>query len=234
MKITNKKMYAVLGLSKFGYRLAVSLYKAGATVIAIDKNESLVQQISSEVTTARVADLLNWEVLEQVGVLKVDTVIIGTRHAFDVATLLTYKLKKQGNIKNLIVQVDSDEKAETLKLIGADIVVFPEKDIADKLYKQLTSPNLVDHISLTSDAGIIEVPAPKNFIGKSLVELKIRNEYDVYVVGVKHKADNKESSDITIAPSPNEIFKEGDTLLLLGKIEKLEKFMEKKLNGKKN
>ena len=62
-------MYAVLGLSKFGYRLAVSLYKAGATVIAIDKNESLVQQISSEVTTARVADLLNWEVLEQVGVL---------------------------------------------------------------------------------------------------------------------------------------------------------------------
>ncbi|MBN1114180.1 MAG: TrkA family potassium uptake protein [Oligoflexia bacterium] len=222
-----KESFAVLGLSKFGYQSAVYLAESGADVIAIDKEESLVQKISAHVRRAVCADLKDWEVLEHTGVLSVDTVIIGLRRSFDVATLLTYKFKHHTDVKRVIVQVDNEEKAEAIKLIGADVTVFPEKYSAEKIVRQLTVPNLVDHILLTPETAIVEVPVPSAFMGKSLVELNIRANFGINVIGIKSIDSVNGSEKITVAPLPDAKFKKGDNIFVLGESVKLNKFLKR-------
>jgi len=219
--------FAVLGLSTFGYRTAVSLYEAGAAVIAVDRDEKLVNRISPFVTKAVAADLMDASALQHIGALEVDTVIVGLRSSFDVATLLIHMYKKQTKVKKIVAQVDTSEKADVLKLVGADIVVFPEKDMADWVVRHLAVPNLVEQISLHSDKAIVEVPIPRRFMGKSLIDLQIRAKYNVYVIGIK-RADEKKPDkvDVTIAPSPQTKFQEGDAILILGDLEDLNRFMK--------
>lgn len=221
-----KESFAVLGLSKFGFRVAVSLSDIGASVIAVDKDHHIVEKISSLVTKAIVADLMDWEVLENLGVLDVDIVVIGLRKSFDVAALLTYKLKHHAKIKKIIIQVDTDEKSEILKLIGADVVVFPEKDMADAVVRQLMAPNLIDYISLSENAAIVEVPVPKSFIGKSIIELNIRARFEVYIIGIKHQNLKDHRPKVEIAPKSDIKFQENDNILLLGTSKNLNKFIE--------
>ncbi len=221
-----KHSFSVLGLSRFGMKMATSLSEAGASVIAIDKNPALVHKISESVTQAIEADLMDWDVLERLGVFQTDIVIIGLRRSFEVATLLTYKLKNEKHIQKIIVQVDTEEKSEAIKLIGADITVFPEKDIAEHLFRQLITPNLVDHMSLSGDVSFVEVNIPEEFIGQSLISLDFRSKYELNVVGVK-TVDNTGKEQVCIPPSPNMLFKEKDRIMLLGMTDKVDHFVEK-------
>jgi len=219
-----KRSFGVLGLSKFGYRTAMGLFRAGATVIAVDTNEHLVEKISQNVTKAVTADAMDFEVLERIGIFDVDVAIIGFRSSFDATVLLTNRIRKDTRVSRIIAQVDTDEKEEVLRLMGADIVVFPERDIADRLVKRLAMDNLVEHIPLSPDVSIIEVPVPEDFIGKSLAELKIRAKHHVYVLGIQRKKPDKEKEDVLISPPADTSFLPGDTMLVLGKIENLRKF----------
>ncbi len=218
--------YAVLGLSKFGYRVAVSLSSMGNKVIVVDRDERIIQKIADSVMKAVCANIMDYEVLEQIGVFSVDTVIIGFRRAFDVAVLLVNHLKRHTDVNTIIAQVDTDEKQEALRLLGVDLTVFPERDRADRLVQQLTMPNLVDHIPLASNAAIIEVPCPKKFEGKSLIELKIRTVYNIYVIGIRHKGASETQQDVLIAPPPDFRFRKGDILILLGDTESLRNFTQ--------
>jgi len=226
-----KDSFAVLGLSKFGFRTAVSLFNLGAKVVAVDRNESLVQKISTNVTKAVCADVLDKEILEYVGVPYVSVAIIGLRHAFDVAVLLVNYLKRHTNVERIVAQVDTDEKAEALRILGVDTVVFPEKDIADRVVKQLTMPDLVEHISISPEATIIEVPCPDSFVGRSLTELEIRNRYNIYVIGIKRYFPERIEPEVMIAPGPDTRFQAGDTMLLLGSTKNLIVFTQN-LNNK--
>lgn len=220
-----KNAFAIFGLSKFGYRMALSLFEGGSTVIAVDINERKVQKISESVSNAVCADLMDWDVMDHIGAFDVDVAIIGLRHSFDAEVLLTNHLKKHTDVAKIIAQVDTDEKGEALRLMGADLIVFPEKDMADRVVKQLTmSSDLVDLISLSPNAAIIEMLAPDTFIGRSLIQLKIRSKHNVHVVGIKHH--DKEREDVIIAPSPDAKFLPADTMLLLGNTENLKKFNE--------
>lgn len=224
--LTKKKTFAVLGLSTFGYRVAVSLYRDGATVIAVDREETIVQKISPNVSKAITVDLMNWDVLSHIGVLDVDVAVIGLRTSFDVEVILTYNLKKHSDIKTIVAQVDTNEKAEALSLIGADIIVFPEKDMAERIMKRLTVPDLVEYISLTPDTSIIEVAVPQRFVGKSMIDLQIRTKFNIYVVGIKNTSDGGKTPEISIAPNPQTQFKKNDIMLLLGNRKKLNSFMK--------
>lgn len=219
------RTFAVFGLSRFGYRIAQSLYEAGYTVLACDQDETLVKRVSPHVTRAVCANVTDWDVMFRLGFFNVQTAIAAMRRSFDVAVLLVNQLKKHSSVEQIIAQADTEEKAEALAELGAHIVVFPERDTADHLFRRITRPNLVDNIPLSADAEIIEFPVPAAWDGKSLVDLRLRNQYEIYVIGIKLRTAEGAVVETQITPPPSQPLRAGDTMLLLGKTMNLRTFV---------
>lgn len=226
----NKDTFAIFGLSRFGQRMAVSLFEASHAVLALDRDESLVKRISPYCTRAVAANAVDWDVLDRLGFFSVDVAIVGFRRSFDVAVLLVHQIRKRGGI-TIIAQADTDEKAEALSAMGAHTVVFPERDTADHLVRRLTRPNLVEHIPLGPDIEIVEVPIPPSFDGKNLLELRLRNRFEVHVIGVKQRTADGVTVDTQIAPPPNMPMRAGDTMLVIGKSVNVARFMAERDAG---
>jgi trk system potassium uptake protein TrkA len=222
--MTSKKTIAVVGLSRFGFQVATGLFSAGFDVLAIDRDRGLIQKIADRVTRAAEADAMDEEVLEHLGVFEVDVVVIGFRSSFDAAVLLTMRLRKGSPDIQIIAQVDTDDKAEALRQVGGDVTVFPERDIADRLVRRLAKPDLVEHIELTPDVAVIEVEVPESFVGKSLAELGIRTKHGVHVIGVVSPGAGGQEKRVVIAPPADTTFSGGEILMLLGKIDSLNRF----------
>ena len=214
--------FAVVGLSRFGFQVATGLFDAGVGVIAVDRDPDLVQDIADRVTRAARAEALDERALEHLGIFDVDTVVIGFRSSFDSAVLLTMMLRKKREDIHIVVQVDTDEKADVLLQVGANVTVFPERDIADRVVKRLTMPDLVEHIELKPDVAVIELVVPPEFVGKSLAELDIRAKHQVHVVGVVRPHDGGMGGKVLIAPPADTRFGDGDVALLLGTSENLD------------
>ena len=221
---TRRRSFAVLGLSKFGYRVATTLFNSGVEVVVIDRDRNLIQKISDGVTRAVQGDATDEDTLEHLGVFDVDVVVIGFRSSFDAAVLLTLLLRKRREDIQIVAQVDTDEKAEALRQLGGNITVFPERDIADRLVKRLMTTNLMEHIELAPDVAVIECPVPVDFVGKSLSELDVRAKHKVHVIGVLGSRANRLGDPVTVAPSADRIFMAQEILLLLGRIEDLNRF----------
>ncbi len=164
------------------------------------------------------------ETLEHLGVFDVDAVVIGFRSSFDAAVLLTMMLRKKNDGIHIIAQVDTDEKAEALQQVGGNVTVFPERDIADRLVKRLMTPDLVEHMELAPDVAVVEMAVPTEFLGKSLADLGIRAKYGVHVIGVVQTSEGTGGKNVVVAPPAGTVFREGEVLLLLGKIERLNHF----------
>jgi trk system potassium uptake protein TrkA len=226
-----KGTFSVLGLSRFGYRTATGLFEGGASVIAVDRDALLVQRIAQHVTRAVQADAMDMDVMDHVGAFEVDTVVIGFRSAFDATVLLAHHLRTRTRVARIVAQVDGDLKAESLKRLGVDHVVFPERDIADRVVRRLLVPDLVEHIPLSPQAGILEVPVPASFVGRSIREMEIRSRYHVSVIGLKRREDERGPSRVRLAPPPDEVFRTGDVLLVLGTTEDLALFTRKAIEG---
>ena len=222
--VFSEKSFAVIGLSKFGYRVATGLFAAGAEVIAIDRDEHLIQKIADHVTRAVRADAMDEEALEHLGIFDVDVVVIGFRSSFDTAVLLTMTLRKKNADVHIVTQVDTDEKEEAVKRVGGNVTVFPERDIADRVVRRLITPDLMEHMELAPDVAVIERAVPDSFVGQSLADLGIRAKFDVYVIGVVSPGRSADANNVTIAPSAETVFREGQTLLLLGKMDNLNRF----------
>ena len=222
--VSPKKSFAVVGLSRFGFRVATGLFSTGIDVLAIDRDDHLIQKIADHVTRAVRADAMDEETLQHLGVFDVDAVIIGFRSSFDAAVLLTMMLRKKNDRIYIIAQVDTDEKAEALQQVGGDVTVFPERDIADRLVKRLTTPDLVEHMELAPDVAVIEMAVPNEFLGKSLADLGIRAKHGVHVIGVVQTNDGTGGKNVVVAPPADTVFSRGEVLLLLGKIERLNHF----------
>ena len=229
--VSSKKSFAVIGLSRFGFRVATGLFTAGADVLAIDRDDDLIQKIAEHVTRAVRADALDEETLEHLGVFDVDSVVIGFRSSFDVAVLLTMMVRKKSDNIHIIAQVDTDEKAEALQQVGGNVTVFPERDIADRLVKRLMTPNLVEHMELAPDVAVVETAVPAMFLGKSLAELGIRSKHGVHVIGIVRPGDGVKGKKVVVAPPADTVFHEREVLLLLGKIENLNSFTALYQNG---
>lgn len=219
------KKVAVIGLGTFGFEIACHLAKEGAEVLAIDRDPKLIQEIKDYVTSAAILDALDKKALEALGVPDMDSVVLGFRSHFDSSVLLTMLLKEL-EVDNVLVLAASEEQRKALEKIGADEIIFPEKDIAQKLARRLVVPSFIDEIVLSSHFGIIEVTAPASFIGKSLADLAIRRNYLVHVIAVKHlsKGAKEGEEPITVIPPSEYTFSKRDRLLVLGEKVHLQEF----------
>lgn len=178
------KSYAVIGLGRFGSKIATSLYEYGADVIAVDRNEGIINEIADHVTRAVIADAESKNDLKQLGIADCDCVIVSLGSNFASSVLITMNVKSMG-VKQVICKAHDDTHREILEKLGADKVIIPERDVAEKTARMLTSNNLLDFVELSDKFGVLEIYPPKSWIGKKVRELHIRNRFNVNIIAIK-------------------------------------------------
>lgn len=203
------KSYVVVGLGRFGGETARRLYKLGCEVLAMDVKSDLVQQIANDVTHAVVGDGQDKEVLKALGVSNFDCAIIAIGDDLAASVLATMNMKELG-VPYLVCKAHDDMHRRVLEKLGANRVVIPEKENAARLAKSLSSPNLLDYIELSEEYGIVEIPAPKSWIGKSLKELNVRAKLGINILAVR--ADG----EMSVSPAADFQINEGNILVILG------------------
>lgn len=203
------KSYVVIGLGRFGQTLARQLCKLGAEVLAMDVHFDLVQQVADEVTYAVVGDAQDKDVLRAQDVSDFDCAIvaIGTDLA---ASVLTVMNLQELEVPYIICKAHDETHSRVLKKLGVDKVVIPEQENAERLARSLNSHNVLDYIELSEDYGILDLPAPKSWIGKTLKELNVRAELGVNIIAVES------GKNTNVSPSADYRILKGDIMVVLG------------------
>lgn len=212
------KRFAVIGLGKFGHYLARFLFERGHEVIAIDVNKEAVQEIKDYASQAIIADATNKETLMSLGIHEVDTAIVSLGTRIDHSVLVTLHLKELA-VKDIVVKAISEDHRKILEIIGAHQVVFPEKDMAQRLAINLSSRNLLDYLPLSPGISIMELAPIQQFLGKSIKDLQLRNLFGVQIIAIKELIPER----VNLIPSPDTVIKESDILVVLGTDESLRK-----------
>ncbi|WP_152970788.1 potassium channel family protein [Bacillus sp. FJAT-28004] len=205
-----KKQYAVIGMGRFGSSIAKALTDMGFEVLAIDSNEQRVQEVVNFVTHAVSADSTDEEALRALGIRNFDVVVVAIGQDIQSSILTTLILKDLG-VKTLIVKAQNDLHGKVVGKIGADKVVFPERDMGLRVAHHLVSPNILDYIEISDDYSIIEIKAPEPMIGQSLKQLDIRAKYKCNVMAIKT------GSTMNIAPYADDLIGKEDILVIVGK-----------------
>lgn len=208
------KSYVVIGLGRFGSQCARQLCALGSEVLAIDMSTELVQQVSGEVTSAAVADARDKEVLRALGAHECDCAVVAIGDDLAASVLATMNLKELG-IPRIVCKAHDETHRKVLEKLGADQVIIPEKEVADKLTRSLSSHNVLEFIELSNDYGIVEIPAPRSWWGKSLEELNIRARLGVNIIAVEH------GGKIAVSPSAGYQVSKDDILVVLGDYDSL-------------
>lgn len=203
------KSYVVIGLGRFGSSLARQLCRLGAEVLAIDIQSDLVQQVANDVTHAVVGDAKDKEVLKALGVRNFDSAIIAIGGDLAASVLVAMNLKEL-EVPHVVCKAHDETHRKVLEKLGVDRVVIPEQEHAQRLARSLVSYNVLDYIELSEDYGILELPAPKNWYGKSLKELNVRAKLGVNIIAVaaEGKTNVSPGADYRIRPE--------DTIVVLG------------------
>lgn len=214
-----KKEFIVIGLGRFGFSLTQTLIDNGHEVLAIDKNENLVQEIAPIATYSYVADCTDESVLKKLGANNFSHAIVAIGEDLQASILTTLNLKEL-NIPMITAKAKTKMHGQVLTKIGADKVVYPERDMGVRLGNQLSSNHLIDYIELSPEYNLIELAAPPAMNGHSLKELGIRVKYGCTIVGIKS------AQAFNVSPSADEKIFTGDILWIIGKnneIRRLEK-----------
>jgi trk system potassium uptake protein TrkA len=205
-----KKQYAIIGMGRFGSSIAKALTDMGFEVLAIDSSEQRVQDVVGTVTHAVSADSTDEEALRALGIRNFDVVVVAIGQDIQASILTTLILKDLG-VKMLIVKAQNDLHGKVVHKIGADKVVFPERDMGLRVAHHLVSPNILDYIEISDDYSIIEIKAPQHMIGKSLKQLDIRAKYKCNVMAIKTGAK------MNIAPYADDLINPEDIIVIVGK-----------------
>lgn len=223
------KKFAVIGLGRFGASVAEKLAEKGQQVLAIDSQEDLVHNIMDKVTKAVCLDATDEKAVRSVGVQGVDVGICGIGTNMEASILVTL-LMKELKIPIILCKGENAAHKKVLQKIGATKVILPEKDTGVRIAETLisVSDKVLDYIGFSGGAGIIEIIAPNEFVGKTLREMDMRVRYGVNIIAIKKKQaadgdgeeDGKETVNVT--PMADDVVKDGDILIVFGEDEKIE------------
>ena len=179
------KTYAVFGLGRYGLAAARTLAQSGAEVVAVDVDEAVVSAAALEIPFCKCADVTDAEVLKQLGIGGVDVVVIAMAGNLE-ASVLAIMLCKELGVKTVIAKCGSEMHGRILDRVGADRVVFPENESGMRLAKNLLSAGFIDVIELSKDVSVIELDVKPDWVGKTLVELKLRKRYAINIIAIRH------------------------------------------------
>lgn len=178
------RSYAVFGLGRYGYAVAKELAASGADVLAVDKNEALVNSAIADIPYCKCADVTDAEVIKQLGIANVDTAIIAMASNLE-ANVMAIMLCKEIGVKTVIAKCSNETQGRIFSKVGADKVVLPEKESGIRLAKNLLSSGFVDVIELSEDVSIVELEMKSEWVGKNLIELNLRKKYSFNIIAIK-------------------------------------------------
>lgn len=211
-----KKTYAVLGLGRYGTAVAEELVKNGADVIAVDKNEQIVQDSSVYLPICKCADITDPEVISELGISNADVVIVAMASSLE-GSILAITLCKEAGVKTVIAKCANETHRKILKRVGADTVVFPENESGTRLAKNLLTSGFTDILTLSDDLSLVELTARDEWVGKSLKELNLRKKYTVNVVAFR------KNGKITDTVNPEELLDKDTEIIAIVNPAKLSK-----------
>lgn len=203
------KSYLVIGLGRFGTQVARELCKLGCEVLVVDVSPELVSQISNDVTHAVVGDAQDKEVLRALGAKDFECGIVAIGDNLAASVLVTMNLKELG-VPYVICKAHDETHCRVLQKLGADRAIVPEQEQAARLAKSLSSHNVLDYIELSDEYGIIDIPVPGSWKGKSLKELNVRAALGVNILAIRR------GGKINVSPGADFTFAEGDVVVVLG------------------
>ncbi len=214
------KNFLIIGLGRFGTSLAQELCSQGHEVLAMDILPERVQAVADQVTCAVAGDARDPEVLAGVGARNFDCAVVAASTDIGTSALITLNLKELGGPR-VVSKANSMVHSKVLEKIGADLVVFPEQEMALSLARRLVNGDILNYIELSDEYSIVERTLPESWVGKSIVELNIRAKWKLTVIAVRRK------DHMTIAPGGDFVFQgTEDCLVVLGRnsnIERLER-----------
>ena len=210
------KQFLVLGLGRFGASLAKTLCDLGQEVLAVDADEELVNDIAPHVTQAMQLDATDETLLATLGVKNFDAAIVSIGQNMRDSILVCVLLKELG-VSYLVAKANDDLHAKVLRKIGADRVIFPERDMGARLARSIITPNVLELMNLSDDYQIMEIRVPDRWVGDSIIGVNVRRKYGVSILAI-HRAER-----FLVAPAPDMHFVAGDTLLVMGKREDIER-----------
>lgn len=209
----------IIGLGRFGQSLARALVAGGVEVMAMDSREDATDEIADEVTHVMIADSTEENVLKEVGPDHFDLVICAIGGDIQASIMTTLLLKEMG-VKQLIAKASTALHGRALEKLGVDRVVYPERDMAQRLARDIMAPNITELLNITVSQSMFEMPAPDRFAGKSLIELNLREQYGFNVVAIKREGETH------VSPSPTEPLQVDDILLVLGNRERAQEIID--------
>lgn len=211
-----KKQYAVIGMGRFGSSVARALTGMGFEVLAVDSDEHRIQEISNMVTHAVSADSTDEEALRALGIRNFDVVVVAIGEDIQASILTTLILKDLG-VPAILVKAKSELHGKVLSKIGADKVIYPERDMGLRVAHHLASPNILDYIELSPDYSILDMKVSGAMIGKNLQELDIRAKFGCNVMAIR------QGSEMNISPRAEDRLVEDEVLVIVGRKDNLAK-----------
>ena len=201
--------FVVFGLGKFGQSVAQTLAENGKEVLAIDSSEEVIQDVSDYVTHAVQADVTDADALKALGVGNFDVAVIAISNNLQASIMSTILAKEMG-VPFILAKAQNDIHKRVLEKVGADKVIFPEREIGVRIANNLISENFVDYIELSDDYSIVETAVLDEWVGKSMKEINLRVDYGINVMAIR-KGDS-----ISITPGPDLIMQSTDVLVVIG------------------
>ena len=208
------KQYLVIGCGRFGSSVAKKMCQLGNEVMVIDKDEDSINNIAELVTHTAIVDVTEERDLKSIGLGNFDVVIVAISSDVRASIMATVMAKEMG-VPKVVCKAKDELQAKVLYKIGADKVVFPERDMGIRLAYNLASENILDQINLDPEYSIMEIVTPQNWVGKTIIELNLRAKYDITVLAVKTQ------SGLKVMPSPNYKMQEKNILIIIGYTDKI-------------
>jgi trk system potassium uptake protein TrkA len=213
------KQYIVIGLGRFGISVATTLSEKGHDVLAIDRDEDPVQEITEIVTHAVQVEATDEDSLKTLGVNNFDVAVVSIGDDIHSNILATLILKELG-VEYVVTKAQNELHGKVLNKIGADKIVYPERDMGTRVAHNLVTSNVLDYIELAPDYSIIEVLATTSLVGKTLQELELRPKFGLNVIAIK------KGNNINVTPEAKDRVESGDVLVVMGPEKGLDRLRE--------
>jgi trk system potassium uptake protein TrkA len=221
------EQFAVIGAGLFGSSVARTLSEEGCDVMLIDSDEERVRNMDEIVSQAVQLDATDEKSLKSVGIVDVDAVVVSVGKDMEASILITMLLKELG-VKWVVAKAMSAAHYKILARLGADRIVFPEREMGVKVANSLMHPSVFDYIEVAPGYNISEIEPPPEIIGKSIEEAQVRPKYGIEIIAIKSKrpaldksGDSKLEEEVKVVPKADEVIKEGDTIIVIGSEENL-------------
>lgn len=213
------KRYAVIGLGRFGKKLAIALSMSGAEVIAIDRDRLIIEDIRDQVSLAVRLDSTDEDALKSQGVDKVDAAIVGMGQSgvtFESAIMTVVSLKAMG-VKHIYARAQNLTSGQVFTAVGATEIIYPEIETAQRWAYKLIAPHIGEKIDFAPGYSMASIIAPSSFNEKTVMDLQLRQKYSINLVAVKrHQPESEKKVDVVNVPLPDTVIYEGDTLMVAG------------------